>query len=126
MLGDTGVAVHPEDARYTELVGKKVRLPLVGRLIPIVADDYADPEMGSGASTASMWIYADGVDQAWKRAIDAGGKQIMPLMDQFWGDRMGTLTDPFGNRWTVAQHMKNLTDAEIKQAGDAFIASMKK
>src|SRR5436190_347154 len=49
MLGDTGVAVHPDDARYTDLVGKSVRLPLVGRLIPIVADDYADPEMGSGA-----------------------------------------------------------------------------
>jgi valyl-tRNA synthetase len=49
MLGDTGVAVHPEDARFADLVGKKVRLPLVGRLIPIVADEYADPEMGSGA-----------------------------------------------------------------------------
>ncbi len=49
MLGDTGVAVHPEDPRYADLVGKKVRLPLVGRLIPIVADEYADPEMGSGA-----------------------------------------------------------------------------
>src|SRR5271168_2748996 len=49
MLGDTGVAVHPDDARYADLVGKQVRLPLVGRLIPIVADDYADPEMGSGA-----------------------------------------------------------------------------
>ncbi len=49
MLGDTGVAVHPDDARYADLVGKRVRLPLVGRLIPIVADDYADPETGSGA-----------------------------------------------------------------------------
>src|SRR5438105_1126647 len=49
MLGDTGVAVHPEDPRYAELVGKTARLPLVGRLIPIVADEYADPEMGSGA-----------------------------------------------------------------------------
>src|SRR5207244_942589 len=49
MLGDTGVAVHPEDGRYADLVGKSVRLPLVGRLIPIVADEYADPEMGSGA-----------------------------------------------------------------------------
>ena len=49
MLGDTGVAVHPEDARFADLVGNKVRLPLVGRLIPIVADEYADPEMGSGA-----------------------------------------------------------------------------
>jgi len=49
MLGDTGVAVHPEDARFADVVGKNVRLPLVGRLIPIVADEYADPEMGSGA-----------------------------------------------------------------------------
>lgn len=49
MLGDTGVAVHPDDERYTALVGKHVTLPLVGRRIPIVADDYADPETGSGA-----------------------------------------------------------------------------
>jgi valyl-tRNA synthetase len=49
MLGDTGVAVHPDDRRYADLVGKTVRLPLVGRLIPVVADPYADPEKGSGA-----------------------------------------------------------------------------
>ncbi len=49
MLGDTAVAVHPDDERYEALVGKHVRLPIVGRLIPIVADDYADPEKGSGA-----------------------------------------------------------------------------
>ena len=49
MLGDTGVAVHPEDERYTHLVGKHVILPLVGRRIPIVADEWADPETGSGA-----------------------------------------------------------------------------
>ncbi len=49
MLGDTAVAVHPEDERYTDLVGKYVILPLVGRRIPIVADEYADPEAGSGA-----------------------------------------------------------------------------
>ena len=49
MLGDTAVAVHPADERYKHLVGRHVRLPIVGRLIPIVADDYADPEKGSGA-----------------------------------------------------------------------------
>ena len=49
MLGDTAVAVHPEDERYTKLVGRNVRLPLVGRLIPIVADEYSDPEKGTGA-----------------------------------------------------------------------------
>ena len=49
MLGDTAVAVHPEDERYRALVGRRVRLPLVGRLIPIVADEYSDPEKGTGA-----------------------------------------------------------------------------
>ena len=49
MLGDTAVAVHPEDERYRHLVGQRVRLPLVGRLIAIVADDYSDPEKGTGA-----------------------------------------------------------------------------
>ena len=49
MLGDTAVAVHPEDGRYRDLVGRYAILPLVGRRLPIVADDYADPEQGSGA-----------------------------------------------------------------------------
>ncbi len=49
MLGDTAVAVHPEDERYKKLIGKHVILPLVGRKIPIVADEYSDPEKGSGA-----------------------------------------------------------------------------
>jgi len=49
MLGDTAVAVHPDDERYKALVGRQVRLPLTGRLIPIIADDYADPEKGTGA-----------------------------------------------------------------------------
>jgi valyl-tRNA synthetase len=49
MLGDTGVAVHPDDERYAGLVGKSVILPITGRRIPIVADDYADPTKGSGA-----------------------------------------------------------------------------
>jgi valyl-tRNA synthetase len=49
MLGDTGVAVHPEDGRYAGLVGKEVILPITGRRIPIVSDDYADPTKGSGA-----------------------------------------------------------------------------
>jgi len=49
MLGDTGVAVHPDDERYKDLIGKNCILPIVGRPIPIVADEYADPEKGSGA-----------------------------------------------------------------------------
>src|SRR5262249_27031840 len=49
MLGDTGVAVHPDDERYRHLIGRKAILPLVGRRIPIVGDEYSDPEKGTGA-----------------------------------------------------------------------------
>ncbi|WP_296044766.1 valine--tRNA ligase [uncultured Alteromonas sp.] len=48
MLGDTAVAVHPEDERYQDLIGKDIKLPITGRLIPIIADDYVDPEFGTG------------------------------------------------------------------------------
>jgi len=49
MLGDTAVAVHPSDERYTALIGQAVRLPIVNRPVPIIADEYPDPEKGSGA-----------------------------------------------------------------------------
>ena len=49
MLADMAVAVHPTDERYADMVGKMVRLPITGRLIPVIADEHADPELGSGA-----------------------------------------------------------------------------
>src|SRR5205823_14616942 len=49
MLGDTGVAVHPDDERYAHLVGRRIELPIVGRMIPVVADDHVDPSFGTGA-----------------------------------------------------------------------------
>jgi len=74
----------------------------------------------------SLFVYLDNVDAAWKRAIDAGGKQIMPLADQFWGDRAGCFEDPFGHKWWLAQHIKDMTPDEMKKAQDAFVASMPK
>jgi PhnB protein len=84
------------------------------------------PEMGGGVQTGSLWIYTDNVDQLWKRAVDAGGEVKFPIGDMFWGDRMGTVHDPFGNRWTLAQHIKDLTPDELKKAEQEFVAQMKK
>jgi uncharacterized glyoxalase superfamily protein PhnB len=86
----------------------------------------AFPDMGGPAQPTSLWIYADNIDQRWKRAVDAGGKITMPIADMFWGDRTGTLVDPFGNRWSLSQHVKDLTPEEMKQAQEAFVASMAK
>jgi PhnB protein len=96
----------------------------IGSSILFVNDVF--PDMGGSKQTASLWLYQDNVDAGWKRATQAGCTVVMPLGDQFWGDRLGTLADRFGNRWTLAQRIKDMTPAEMKAAGDAFIAAMKK
>jgi PhnB protein len=84
------------------------------------------PDMGGRPTPASLWIYTDGVDAAWKRALDAGCQVKMPIADMFWGDRMGTVMDKWGLQWTLAQHMKDLTPEQIQKAQDEFIKSMPK
>ena len=83
MLGDTGVAVHPEDPRFADLVGKSVCLPLTDRLIPIVADEHADPETGSGAvKITPAHDFAD---------FEVGRRHGLPLINIF--DEDARLTD---------------------------------
>ncbi len=84
------------------------------------------PEMGGSANRTSLWLYSENADALFKRATDAGAKVKMALMDMFWGDRMGTVLDPWGNDWTIATRTKDMTPAEMKQAQDAFVASMKR
>ncbi len=75
-----------------------------------------------GGTPVGFFVYRENVDAAWKRAIDAGAKQIMPLIDQFWGDRAGCIEDPFGHRWWLAQHMKDMTPEELRKAAESFFA----
>ncbi len=84
------------------------------------------PEMGSpDPSRSSMWLYVADVDSAFNQAVDAGCTPIMPPEDMFWGDRMGQVSDPFGQKWTIASHVKDMTREEIAAAEAAFVASMK-
>jgi PhnB protein len=78
-----------------------------------------------GGTPVSLFIYLDNVDAAWKRAVDAGAKTVMPLADQFWGDRAGCVEDPSGHHWWLAQHTRDLSQAELKEAAEAFFTSMK-
>ncbi len=84
------------------------------------------PDMGGTKSVSSAWIYVTDCDAQFKRAVDAGATASMPPTDMFWGDRMGQVTDPFGQKWTIATHVKDMTPEEMKVAGEAFAASMKK
>jgi PhnB protein len=75
-----------------------------------------------GGTPVSFFVYREDVDSAWKRAVDAGAKVLVPLADQFWGDRTGCLEDPFGHQWWLAQHLQDLTPDEIQKNAEAFFA----
>jgi PhnB protein len=68
-----------------------------------------------GGSAVGLMIYVDDVDTIYKQAIDAGGTEDRALQDQFYGDRSGTLTDPFGHVWTIATHKEDLAPEEIEK-----------
>ena len=97
----------------------------IGNSVVMLADE--NPQMGSqgpkalGGSPATLMLYVNDVDAAFKQAIDAGGKEVMPVADMFWGDRYGQLEDPFGHKWAMATHKEDLTPEEIgKRAAEAF------
>ena len=86
------------------------------------------PEMGArspqayGGTPVKFYVYVENVDAAWKRAVDAGAKPIMPLQDMFWGDRTGCLEDPFGHSWNLAQHVADPTPEEMRKGQEEFFS----
>jgi len=83
------------------------------------------PEMGGGAHPTELWIYTEKADELFKRASDAGMTTVMPMSEQFWGDRTGTLKDRWGNTWTVGLRVRDMTPAEMKKAGEEFVRASK-
>ena len=85
---------------------------------PVMLGDES-PEMGYrsaktiGSTPVSLMIYVEDVDAVFPQAIAAGGKELKPLQDQFYGDRSGTLEDPFGHVWTVATHKEDVSPEEM-------------
>jgi len=95
---------------------------------PIMLADEV-PEMGYkspqslGGSPVSIMIYVDDVDTVFNRAIAAGGKEQRPVKDQFYGDRSGTLEDPFGHIWHVATHKEDVSPEEMERRAKAHTAA---
>ena len=78
-----------------------------------------------GGTPVGLIVYTDDVDLVFRRAIDAGGTEKMPVENQFWGDRMGTLTDPFGHRWSIATHVEEVAPEEYQARMEAWSAKQK-
>jgi PhnB protein len=82
------------------------------------------PPSERGGPTASVFLYVEDVDKAFEQATRAGATVVSPLEDMFWGDRFGTVTDPFGHVWSMATHKEDLSEQEIAERGKAAMAEM--
>jgi len=91
----------------------------IGDSVIMLADEF--PQMGAkspqtiGGTPVGICLYVDNVDAVFKQAIAAGGREEKPLQNQFYGDRSGTLIDPFGHKWTVATHIEDVPPEEISR-----------
>jgi PhnB protein len=97
----------------------------IGDSVIMLADEH--PAMGYrgpralGGSSVSILLYLDDVDTVFERAVRAGAKALRPVADQFYGDRSGTLEDPFGHVWTIATHVEDVPPEELKRRAEAVM-----
>jgi PhnB protein len=97
---------------------------LIGDSHVMLADEF--PERGHlgprsrGGATSSIVLYVEDVDRSFRQAIKAGATEDQPIQDQFWGDRMGTLVDPFGHAWSLATHKEEVPPEEMQRRMQAF------
>jgi uncharacterized glyoxalase superfamily protein PhnB len=80
-----------------------------------------NPQMGCGApSQSGFYVYIDDVDAGFKKALQNGMKEVSSLQDMFWGDRTGCLVDPFGIKWNLATHKRDVSPQEMEEARKKF------
>lgn len=96
----------------------------IGNSILMIADVYEgmnqDPK-GLGGTPVTIHMYVKDADKTYSQAIKAGATESMPIMDMFWGDRYGIVTDPWGHSWSIATHTQDLSEEQImKNAAKAF------
>jgi len=100
----------------------------IGNSILMMGDENPEQSCKSaetiGGSPISLFIYMPDADAAFKQAIEAGGTAEMPVADMFWGDRAGSLRDPFGYSWMIATHTQDLTQEQIRKGAEAFFSQM--
>jgi PhnB protein len=108
--------------------GKLMSVELVfGDSAVMIADEF--PEMGVcspqtiGGTSTVLTLHTEDAEALLRRAVDAGAEVLHPLQDQFWGERHGQLTDPYGHRWGIAQHLRDVPHEEIVRAAAAAFGS---
>jgi uncharacterized glyoxalase superfamily protein PhnB len=112
MKGPDGKVMHAEIKIGDSVIMMSDEFPAFGSVSP----------QGLGGSPMGLHIYVEDVDASFDRAVKAGAQVEMPVMDQFWGDRYGRLKDPFGHKWSIATHTKDLSMDEMKKGMDEAMA----
>lgn len=92
----------------------------IGDSVVMLSDAVQEP-----ARVASMFLYVPDVDKAFAKAVKAGAKVVMPLSNQFWGDRYGRLADPQGNLWALASRVEKVSPVEMKKRQKAMMKQMR-
>jgi uncharacterized glyoxalase superfamily protein PhnB len=98
----------------------------IGDSSVMAADEF--PEYGIvspltlGGTAVVLHVFSDDVESAWEQAVDAGAEVLQPLADQFWGSRQGQIRDPFGHKWNLAQHVRDVPPHELAAAAAAVFA----
>ena len=82
------------------------------------------PPKELGGTSASVFMYVEDIDAVYRQAIDAGASSLMEPDDMFWGDRFGSVQDPFGHSWTIATHIEDLEPEEMQRRSEEFMAQM--
>ena len=105
--------------------GKLMQVELwFGDSAVMLADEFRElgvlSPLSVGGTATVLHMYTNDVDAAWQAAVDAGAEVRQPLQDVFWGERYGQITDPFGHRWGLAQHLRNVPRQEIEEAAAAM------
>jgi PhnB protein len=102
----------------------------IGNSPVMLADEY--PEMGFrspqtlGGAGVSLMVYVEQVDAVFQRAIDAGAKELRAVQNQFYGDRSGTLQDPFGHVWTISTHVEDIPPEEMHRRSQEMVKQAQK
>jgi uncharacterized glyoxalase superfamily protein PhnB len=114
----------PDGSRilYAELQIGDSRLMLCDEM-PDQKLPFASPQ-STEKTTVLLHIYVENPDQLLDRAVRAGAKITMPMMDAFWGDRYGMVTDPFGHVWALAAHIKDLSPVQIEDAAKSALTNL--
>jgi len=77
-----------------------------------------------GGSPAGIYLYVRNVDEVFRKAMDAGATMKRPVVDMFWGDRTGSVLDPFGYVWDLATHREDVSPEEMKRRGEEFFRKL--